>query len=79
MARALVTRPSLLLADEPTGNLDSKTGEEVMRMFEQLHAGGQTIIVVTHDPEIADHAQRKVVLRDGCIESDERAAQAVRS
>jgi putative ABC transport system ATP-binding protein len=79
VARALVTKPSLLLADEPTGNLDSKTGEEVMRMFEQLHAGGQTIIVVTHDPEIADHAQRKVVLRDGRIESDERAAQAVRS
>jgi putative ABC transport system ATP-binding protein len=79
VARALVTKPSLLLADEPTGNLDSKTGEEVMRMFEQLHAGGQTIIVVTHDPEIADHAQRKVVLRDGHIESDERVAQAVRS
>jgi putative ABC transport system ATP-binding protein len=79
VARALVTKPSLLLADEPTGNLDSRTGEEVMRMFEQLHAGGQTIIVVTHDPEIADHAQRKVVLRDGHIESDERVAQAVRS
>ena len=79
VARALVTRPALLLADEPTGNLDSKTGEEVMRMFEQLHEGGQTIIVVTHDPEIADHAQRKVVLRDGHIESDERVAHAVRS
>jgi len=79
VARALVTRPSLLLADEPTGNLDSKTGEEVMRMFEQLHEGGQTIIVVTHDPEIAEHAQRKVVLKDGHIESDERVHQAVRS
>jgi len=79
VARALVTRPSLLLADEPTGNLDSKTGEEVLRMFEELHKGGQTIVVVTHDPEVADHAQRKVVLRDGHIESDERVAQAVRS
>jgi putative ABC transport system ATP-binding protein len=79
VARALVTRPSLLLADEPTGNLDSKTGEEVMRMFEQLHEGGQTIIVVTHDPEIAEHAQRKVVLKDGHIDSDEPVRQAVRS
>jgi putative ABC transport system ATP-binding protein len=73
VARALVTKPALLLADEPTGNLDSKTGEEVLRMFEQLHAGGQTIVVVTHDPDVASHAQRRIVLRDGAIASDERA------
>jgi putative ABC transport system ATP-binding protein len=69
----------MLLADEPTGNLDSKTGEEVLRMFEQLHEGGQTIVVVTHDPDVANHAQRKIVLRDGSIASDERANAAVRS
>ena len=73
VARALVTRPALLLADEPTGNLDSKTGEEVLRMFEQLHQGGQTIVVVTHDPDVAAHAQRRIVLRDGAIASDEKA------
>jgi putative ABC transport system ATP-binding protein len=73
VARALVTRPALLLADEPTGNLDSKTGEEVLRMFEQLHQGGQTIVVVTDDPDVASHAQRRIVLRDGAIASDERA------
>ena len=73
VARALVTKPAVLLADDPTGNLDSKTGAEVLRMFEQLHAGGQTILVVTHDPDVAAHAQRKIVLRDGAIASDERA------
>jgi len=73
VARALVTRPALLLADEPTGNLDSKTGAEVLRMFEQLHQGGQTIVVVTHDPDVAAHAQRRIVLRDGAIASDEKA------
>jgi len=73
VARALVTRPALLLADEPTGNLDSKTGAEVLRMFEQLYEGGQTIVVVTHDADVAAHAQRRIVLRDGAIASDERA------
>ena len=71
VARALVTEPALLLADEPTGNLDSRTGEEVMSMFEQLHEEGQTIVVVTHDPEVGSHAQRRLVLRDGRVESDE--------
>ena len=71
VARALVTEPALLLADEPTGNLDSRTGEEVLGLFEQLHAEGQTIVVVTHDAEVGAHAQRRVVLRDGKVESDE--------
>jgi putative ABC transport system ATP-binding protein len=70
VARALVTEPALLLADEPTGNLDSRTGEEVMAMFEQLHAEGQTIVVVTHDAGVGAHAQRRLVLRDGRVESD---------
>jgi putative ABC transport system ATP-binding protein len=70
VARALVTEPALLLADEPTGNLDSRTGEEVMAMFEQLHAEGQTIVVVTHDADVGAHAQRRLVLRDGRVESD---------
>jgi putative ABC transport system ATP-binding protein len=71
IARALVTRPSIILADEPTGNLDSKTGEEIMAMFDELHDAGQTIILVTHEDYIADHASRSVRLRDGLIESDE--------
>jgi putative ABC transport system ATP-binding protein len=70
IARALVNRPSLLLADEPTGNLDSTTSEEIMRVFEELHAQGQTIVVVTHEPSIAAHAERVVVLRDGRLDSD---------
>jgi putative ABC transport system ATP-binding protein len=70
IARALVNRPAILLADEPTGNLDSSTSTEIMAVFEQLHATGQTIIVVTHEPDIADHARRLVFLRDGEIETD---------
>ena len=76
IARALVTDPALLLADEPTGNLDSKTGEEVLWLFERLHAEGHTIVVVTHDPDIAARAQRRIALRDGVIESDEPTGTA---
>ena len=70
IARALVTRPSIILADEPTGNLDSKTGVEIMDLFEHLYELGNTIIVVTHEEDIARHARRIVRLRDGLIESD---------
>ena len=70
IARALVNAPSILLADEPTGNLDSVTSEEIMRVFGDLHAAGQTVIMVTHEPDIAAHAERVVVLRDGRVESD---------
>ncbi len=70
IARALVNAPSILLADEPTGNLDSVTSEEIMRVFAVLHAAGQTVIMVTHEPDIAAHAERVVVLRDGRLESD---------
>lgn len=72
VARALVTKPSLLLADEPTGNLDSKTTEEIMQLFEQLHASGQTIVIVTHEPEIAARCQRQITLKDGAVISDSR-------
>jgi putative ABC transport system ATP-binding protein len=71
IARALVTRPSIILADEPTGNLDSKTGVEIMALFDQLYEQGNTIIVVTHEEDIARHARRIVRLRDGLVESDE--------
>jgi putative ABC transport system ATP-binding protein len=70
IARALVNSPSILLADEPTGNLDSTTSEEIMGVFGELHAQGQTVIMVTHEPDIAAHAARTVVLRDGRVESD---------
>jgi putative ABC transport system ATP-binding protein len=72
IARALVNRPSILLADEPTGNLDSSTSEEIMRTFGELHRQGQTVIMVTHEPDIAAFAERVVVLRDGRVESDRR-------
>ncbi len=71
IARALVNRPSIILADEPTGNLDSKTGIEIMALFDALHAGGNTIVVVTHEPDIAEYAHRVVHIRDGQIFSDE--------
>jgi len=70
IARALVNKPSIILADEPTGNLDTKTGDEIMNLFDELHANGNTIIVVTHEDFIAAHAKRVIRLRDGRIESD---------
>ena len=70
IARAMVHDPSIILADEPTGNLDTKTGDDIMAMLDDLHAAGQTIILVTHEEYIADHAQRTIRLRDGLIESD---------
>jgi putative ABC transport system ATP-binding protein len=72
IARALVMGPAILLADEPTGNLDSATGEEIMRLFERLYAEGNTIILVTHERDIAEHAHRTINIRDGQIERDER-------
>jgi len=76
IARALVNRPSILLADEPTGNLDSATSAEIMRVFETLHVEGQTVIMVTHEADIAAHAARTVVLRDGGVHSDRLTREA---
>ncbi|MBK6392506.1 MAG: ABC transporter ATP-binding protein [Saprospiraceae bacterium] len=70
IARALVNNPSIILADEPTGNLDSKTSDEIMRIFEEIHSQGNTIILVTHEPDVSLHAHRIVRLKDGAIESD---------
>ena len=70
VGRALVNKPSIILADEPTGNLDSKTGTEIMALFDEIHAAGNTVIMVTHEEEIAAHAKRVIRLRDGIIESD---------
>jgi len=74
VARALVNDPSILLADEPTGNLDSKTGQEIMALFERLHLAGNTIVLVTHEADVAAHAHRVIYLRDGQVEDDVRRA-----
>lgn len=74
IARALVNRPSILLADEPTGNLDSATSEEIMALFDELRNAGNTVILVTHEHDIAEHAKRQVVLKDGKIVSDSRSS-----
>ncbi|MBL0063099.1 MAG: ABC transporter ATP-binding protein [bacterium] len=76
IARALVTNPSIILADEPTGNLDSKTGDEIMQLFEKIYANGNTIILVTHEEDIARHARRIIRLRDGLVESDQIVSRA---
>jgi putative ABC transport system ATP-binding protein len=75
VARALVTNPSIILADEPTGNLDSKTGEEIMQLFNEIHEKGNTIILVTHEEYIAEHAARIIRLKDGLVEKDEMVAK----
>ena len=76
IARALVNDPSIILADEPTGNLDSKTSYEIMDIFEQIHAAGNTVVLVTHEEDIANHAHRIIRLRDGVLESDKRRETA---
>ena len=75
VARALVNRPSIILADEPTGNLDSQTGNEIMALFDRLHAQGNTIVLVTHEHDIAEYAHRTVFIKDGVIAGDERKAK----
>ena len=79
VARALVNNPAIILADEPTGNLDSKTSEEIMVLFEEIHRKGNTIVVVTHEEDIARHAHRIIRLRDGLVESDTRNDQIISS
>jgi putative ABC transport system ATP-binding protein len=76
IARALVNDPSILLADEPTGNLDSATSEEIMALFDELHQAGNTVVLVTHEPDIAEHAWRRVTLRDGKVIADQATARA---
>jgi putative ABC transport system ATP-binding protein len=78
IARALVNRPSIILADEPTGNLDSKTGDEIMELFDNLHSQGNTIILVTHEDFIAEHAHRTIRLRDGLIETDKMTEKGLK-
>src|SRR5579883_2634245 len=78
IARALVNNPSILLADEPTGNLDSATGNEIMALFETLHSKGNTIVLVTHEPDIANHAHRVIHIRDGKVEKDEAVPESDR-
>jgi putative ABC transport system ATP-binding protein len=75
IARALVNSPSILLADEPTGNLDSATSAEIMALFDELHRGGNTVVLVTHETDIAGHAHRHIVLRDGKVVSDDAVAR----
>src|ERR1700679_2294565 len=77
IARALVNHPSIILADEPTGNLDSKTSVEIMALFDDLHAKGNTIVLVTHQPDIAEFAHRVISIRDGAVESDGPSARRV--
>jgi len=77
IARALVNDPSIVLADEPTGNLDSKTGEEIINLFQNLHAQGNTIILVTHEMDVAQHAHRVIFIRDGQVASDEKVVKKI--
>jgi putative ABC transport system ATP-binding protein len=79
IARALVTAPAVILADEPTGNLDTKTGIEILSLFEELHAEGSTIMMVTHEPEVAEHTERILTVRDGLLGSDEPTGKRRRS